>query len=105
MSGVIFELGLIVLLVFLNGIFSATEIALVTIRRSRLQQLVDEGNRSAVRVQRLKENPGRFLAVIQVGITFLGFLASAYAAVSLVDGMQDFLDEFGPLAGIAAACR
>ena len=57
MSGVIFELGLIVLLVFLNGIFSATEIALVTIRRSRLQQLVDEGNRSAVRVQRLKENP------------------------------------------------
>ena len=44
MSGVVFELGLIVVLVFLNGIFSATEIALVTIRRSRLQQMVDEGN-------------------------------------------------------------
>ena len=41
--------------------------------------------------------------MIQVGITFLGFLASAYAAVSLVDGMQDFLDEFGPLAGIAGS--
>jgi putative hemolysin len=102
-SGVFFELGLIVVLVFLNGIFSATEIALVTIRRSRLQQLVDEGNRSAIRVQRLKANPGRFLAVIQVGITFLGFLASAYAAVSLVDGMQDFLDDFGPLAGVAGS--
>jgi putative hemolysin len=100
-SGPILELGLIVVLVLLNGIFSATEIALITIRRSRLQQLVDDGNRAATRVQRLKENPGRFLAVIQVGITFLGFLASAFAAVSLVDGMQAVLDDFGPLSGVA----
>jgi putative hemolysin len=57
-SGAVFELGLIVILVLLNGVFSATEIALVTIRRSRLQQLIDEGNRGAVRVQRLKEHPG-----------------------------------------------
>ena len=102
MSGAVFELGLIVVLVFLNGIFSATEIALVTIRRSRLQQLADEGNGGAIRVQRLKENPGRFLAVIQVGITFLGFLASAFAAVSLVDGMQETLDGLGLPAGVAA---
>jgi putative hemolysin len=95
------ELGIIAVLVLLNGIFSATEIALVTIRRSRLQQLIDEGNRGARRVQRLKENPGRFLAVIQVGITFLGFLASAFAAVSLVDGMGEWLETFGPLEKIA----
>jgi putative hemolysin len=97
-----FELGLIVVLVLLNGIFSATEIALVTIRRSRLQQLADEGNGGAMRVQRLKENPGRFLAVIQIGITFLGFLASAFAAVSLVDGMQGALDDLGLPAGVAS---
>jgi putative hemolysin len=96
-----FEIGLIVVLVLLNGIFSATEIALVTIRRSRLQQLADEGNGGAIRVQRLKENPGRFLAVIQVGITFLGFLASAFAAVSLVDGMQEVLDNLGLPEGLA----
>ena len=59
MSGAVFELGLIVVLILLNGVFSATEIALVTIRRSRIQQLIDEGHRGAVRVQRLKENPGR----------------------------------------------
>ena len=59
------EIALIVVLVLLNGIFSATEIALVTLRRSRIQQLIDEGNRAAVRVQRLKANPGRFLAVIR----------------------------------------
>jgi len=100
-SGPFVELGIIVVLVLLNGVFSATEIALVTIRRSRLQQLIDEGHRGASRVQRLKENPGRFLAVIQVGITFLGFLASAFAAVSLVDGMGEWLATFGPLQDVA----
>ena len=74
----------------------------MTIRRSRIQQLIDEGNRGARRVQRLKENPGRFLAVIQIGINFLGFLASAFAAVSLVDGMETWLATFGPLRGSPA---
>jgi putative hemolysin len=100
-NGAFIELGIIVVLVLLNGIFSATEIALVTIRRSRLQQLIDEGHRGARRVQRLKENPGQFLAVIQIGITFLGFLASAFAAVSLVDGMGEWLATFGPLQDVA----
>jgi putative hemolysin len=100
-NAALIELVIIAVLVLLNGVFSATEIALVTIRRSRIQQLIDEGHRGARRVQRLKENPGRFLAVIQIGINFLGFLASAFAAVSLVDGMRDWLATFGPLAGIA----
>jgi putative hemolysin len=102
-SGSIFELALIVILVLLNGIFSATEIALVTLRRSRIQQLVDEGNKTAVRVQHLKANPGRFLAVIQIGINFLGFLASAFAAVSLVDDFAAWVADFGPLANAANA--
>ena len=102
MSGPLFELALIVVLVLLNGIFSATEIALVTIRRSRIQQLIDEGHNAAVRVQHLKTNPGRFLAVIQIGINFLGFLASAFAAVSLVDDLRRLAPRFGPLATAAA---
>jgi putative hemolysin len=102
-NGAFVELGIIVVLVLLNGVFSATEIALVTIRRSRIQQLIDEGNRAASRVQRLKESPGRFLAVIQIGINFLGFLASAFAAVSLVDGMGTWLGGFGPLKDVAGA--
>ncbi len=103
MNGSFLELGIIVVLVLLNGIFAATEIALVTIRRSRIQQLIDEGHKAAVRVQRLKENPGRFLAVIQIGINFLGFLASAFAAVSLVDEMAIWLETFQPLQGVASA--
>ena len=95
------ELGIIVVLVLLNGVFAATEIALVTVRRSRLQQLVDEGSRSAARVMRLKASPGRFLAVIQIGINFLGFLASAFAAVSLVNGLETWLAGFGALQNVA----
>ncbi len=97
------ELGLIVVLVLLNGIFAATEIALVTLRRSKIQQLIDEGQRAALRVQRLKANPGRFLAVIQIGINFLGFLASAFAAVSLADEAASFFRTFAPLADAAQA--
>jgi putative hemolysin len=101
MNGPGIELAIIALLILINGVFASTEIALVTVRRSRLQQLVDDGNRAAARVQRLKANPGRFLAVIQVGITFLGFLASAFAAISLTDGLRESLTDLGPLADAA----
>jgi putative hemolysin len=91
----IFELLFIAFLVLLNGVFVAAEIALVTIRRTRLEQLIDEGNRGAVRVKRLISDPSRFLAVIQLGITFIGFLASAFAAVSLVSSVADVLAGLG----------
>src|SRR5512144_2376438 len=79
----IVQLLVIVLLTVLEGVFVAAEIALVTIRRTRIDQLADEGNSSAARVKRLIAQPGRFLAVTQIGLTFIGFLASAYAAVNL----------------------
>jgi hypothetical protein len=87
MSETLGELAVIGVLVFLNAIFVAAEIALVTVRRSRVDQLIDDGSRGARRVHRLIADPGRFLAVIQIGINFLGFLASAFAAVSLTAGL------------------
>ncbi|HSL96993.1 MAG TPA: hemolysin family protein [Candidatus Deferrimicrobiaceae bacterium] len=95
------ELLVIAFLVMLNGLFAASEMALVTVRRSRLAQLAEEGHRAALAVERLKDNPGRFLAVIQIGITFLGFLASAFAAVSIVDGLEAALATLGPIAEFA----
>ena len=77
----------LVVLTFLEAFFVAAEIALVSIRRSRVEQLVDEGRPGARRVQSLLSDPGRFLAVSQIGLTFIGFLASAYAAVNLADGL------------------
>ena len=96
------ELLVIALLIFLNGLFVAAEIALVTVRRSRLDQLAEGGDRGAIRVRRLVEDPGRFLAVIQLGITFIGFLASAFAAVSLVQTLDTFLRGLGVPEGYSA---
>ena len=85
------QIGVIIILTLLEGFFVAAEIALVSIRHSRVDQLVDEGSRAARRVQGLLDNPGRFLAVSQLGLTLLGFFASAYAAVSLADGLAGLL--------------
>ncbi|HET9346256.1 MAG TPA: hemolysin family protein [Candidatus Limnocylindrales bacterium] len=97
------ELLFIILLVAINGVFVAAEIALVSIRRSRVEQLVEEGRRGAGRVRRLVNDPGRFLAVIQLGITFVGFLAAAFAGVSLSDAISSFLQGLGIEAGTANA--
>ncbi len=99
----ILELLVIVVLVLLNAVFVAAEIALVTIRRTRLDQLVEDGRRGAERVRRLTANPGRFLAVIQLGITFIGFLAAAYAGASMTEGLRSLLGSVPVLAPYAYA--
>ncbi len=89
------ELLVIALLTLLEGFFVAAEIALVSVRRSRVEQLVDENRPGARRVRRLLDEPGRFLAVSQLGLTFIGFFASAFAAVSLAQQLAGLLVEAG----------
>jgi putative hemolysin len=101
MSDPFFELLIIGMLILLNGVFVAAEIALVTLRRSRLQQLTEEGNEGARRVTRLIERPSRFLAVIQLGITFIGFLAAAFAGASVAGPVAGAIRSVAPLAGSA----
>jgi putative hemolysin len=91
----LFQLLVIVVLTLLEGVFVAAEIALVTMRRTRIDQLVEEGSASARRVKRLIAQPGRFLAVTQIGLTFIGFLASAYAAVNLTSSLDGFFAASG----------
>lgn len=97
------ELLVIIFLVALNGLFVAAEIALVSIRRSRVEQLVEEERRGARRVRRLTSDPGRFLAVVQLGVTFLGFLAAAFAGVQLSEPFATALVTAGVEAGTASA--
>jgi len=99
MSGqVASELFTIGVLILINSLFVAAEIALVTVRRSRLQQMIEEGDRGARRVARLIADPSRFLAVIQIGITFIGFLAAAYAGANLAVALQPVIAGVQPLA-------
>lgn len=78
-----FEYLLILGLILLNAFFAASEIAIVTIRKTRVRQLADEGSGAARSILRLTDNSGRFLATIQVGVTLTSFFASAFGAVSL----------------------
>jgi putative hemolysin len=80
---VIEEFILLIILIALNAFFAAAEIAIVSVRKTRLRQLAEEGNRSAQIAERLAEDSSRFLATIQVGITLAGFFTSATAAVTL----------------------
>ncbi len=96
------EILFLLVLTLFEAFFVAAEIALVSIRRSRVEQLVEEGRPGARRVQKLVSEPGRFLAVSQLGLTFIGFLASAYAAVSLADGLAGVLASAGLDAGTAS---
>ncbi|MCE5315520.1 MAG: hemolysin family protein [Armatimonadota bacterium] len=77
------QLILIGVLVLLNAFFAAAEIALVSVRRTRIKQLADEGDSRAAIVQDLLDKPTNFMATIQIGVTLVGFLASAFAAVNL----------------------
>ncbi len=97
MSDVILQLLVVAVLVLIEAVFVAAEISIVTLRRSRLEQLIDERHRGATAAKRLLEDRSRFLAVVQIGVTFVGFLASAYAAENFADRLAPILAGFPPL--------
>ncbi len=82
-------------LVLLNGYFAAAEIALISSRRAILRKLAEEGSVGARVAIRLTEDPSRLLATIQIGITLVGFLASATAAVSLSAPLSGWFETQG----------
>src|SRR3546814_6690495 len=70
----IFELAVVGTLILLNGFFAMSELAVVSSRRGRLQQMEQNGNKGARRALRLVEDPTGFLSTVQVGITMIGVL-------------------------------
>jgi putative hemolysin len=95
------ELGLVLVLVVLNAAFAGSEMALVSLRESQLQQLETRGHRGRALVA-LARDPNRFLATIQIGITLAGFLASAAAAVSLAEPLEEPLGVLGGAARLVS---
>jgi putative hemolysin len=95
------ELIIIAVLILLNALFVLAEYSIIRVRRTRIEQLVEEGHRGAKRVNRLIAQPGRFLATIQIGVTFVGFLAAAFAGASIVGEVANALDDIPALADSA----
>ena len=74
------QLILQAVLIFFNAIFASAEIAVISLNDLALKQMAEQGNKKAKRLVRLTDQPSRFLATIQIGITLAWFLGSAFAA-------------------------
>jgi putative hemolysin len=104
MQNLFFEIVLIAILIFLNAYLAGTEIAVVTARKSHIKQLAQSGKRNAKTFLKLKEEPDRFLATIQIGITGVGVLASAVGGASAVKVIKPALQAI-PVKAIALAAE
>lgn len=98
MPGITLELITILLLILVNGVFAMSEIAVVSARRTRLEQMSQEGSRGAKVALELASAPNRFLSTVQVGITLVGVLAGAFGGATIALPLAEALDPL-PIVG------
>jgi len=104
MENLLYEAFLIAILILLNGYLAGTEIAVVTARKSYIKQMAETGKKSAKIFLKLKEEPDRFLATIQIGITGVGVLASAVGGAAAVKIIKPAL-QTAPIKAISIAAE
>ncbi len=100
-AAIAIEFVIILLLILANGIFSGAELALLSVRKTRLRELLDEGSSSARAVQALRDDPERFLATVQIGITVVGASAAAFGGASIAQRLAPVLTGLGLQARLA----
>ena len=81
----ILNILILVILILLNGILSASELAFLSIEKFELDKMIRKRKKNAKKIRKILESPSNFLSTIQVGITLAGFLSSAFAASTFVD--------------------
>jgi len=83
-------------LILINALFASAEIAVISMNDNKMEKMANEdGDKRAIRLTKLTEQPARFLATIQVGITLAGFLGSAFAADNFSDRIVESLINMG----------
>lgn len=85
------EIVIVLGLILLNGVFSMSEIAVISARRSRLELDAKNGSKSARTALRLAENPDRFLSTIQIGITLIGILTGMFSSEMFAGYLAEWL--------------
>jgi len=98
MNNLFLELSIIVLLILFNGLFSMSETAIVSARKARLQQMADEGSSRAQAALGLANNPNRFLATVQIGITLIGILTGVFGGATITSELAALLSTIPALA-------
>ena len=84
-----------ILLIALNAVFACAEIAVIQANPTKIDKMADEGNGKARKLQKLTEEPARFLATIQVAITLSGFIGAAFAADNFADKLVQLANNAG----------
>lgn len=98
MNSIVLEIAIIALLLLFNGLLAMTEIAVVSSRKTRLQQLADRGDAKAAAALKLAAEPDRFLASVQIGITLVGVLAGAFGGATLAEQIGSWVSNVPVLA-------
>ena len=93
---------LLIILILINGFFSAAEIAYISLNDAKIDYLVKEGDKKAKVIKKMLENPTKFLSVIQIGITLAGFLSSAFASESFASDLAPKLYQIMPFISLSA---
>ncbi|HVJ30603.1 MAG TPA: CNNM domain-containing protein, partial [Gammaproteobacteria bacterium] len=88
------EILVVLVLIMCNALLAMSELAVVSSRRSRLQELVKRRHGGSRAAMRLLENPTDFLSTVQVGITLVGVLAAAYSGATLAEHLGAWLDDW-----------
>lgn len=91
------EILLILFLIILNGVFSMSEIALISARKNRLENAAKKGNSSAQAALDLANSPNKFLSTVQIGITLIGILTGIFSGDKITNDVQLFVEGFEAL--------
>ena len=92
---------LLVILIGLNAFFAASEIAFISLNDAKIDIQAKEGNKKAKKIKKMLENPSKFLATIQIGITLAGFLSSAFASEAFASELAPILNNLIPVLSVA----
>jgi len=103
MSRIAVEILVLVVLILVNGLFAMAEIAVVSARKTRLQQQAQEGNKRAQVALELANAPNQFLATIQIGITLVGIMAGAFGGATIAEELAGMLEQVPLLAPYSEA--
>jgi putative hemolysin len=101
MSGYILEVIFLILLLLINGLFVMSEMAVVSSRKARLQQLANEGNKRAAAALELAQNPTTFLSTVQIGITLISVLLGALGGSAFSAPLASLFERWPPISPYA----
>ena len=97
----VYQILVLIILIALNAFFAATEIAFISLNDVKVELKAKEGDKKAKKIQKMLNNPSKFLATIQIGITLAGFLSSAFASDTFANILAPKLYSLMPMITLA----